>query len=565
MAQPERQLEFDTWHVPGRTPLVAYARLLMDRIVEDANLAFTRGRGADSVGGILFGSADDEEVRITAYRPVPKRARSEDFTLTEEDETILQHMLQTSNSDTELRKLVPVGWYHSRTAGDIAMSPGAVDLWNRQFPFRWQVALVLKPQAEGPTRAGFFFRPAKGNPQTDHSMREFELVPLAARVEDDLLEDPPPPPPAELFSFPPARGRSRAIWLWSVPVVLTAFGAGWAGWYWGRKPVVEEPQSRHVSAGLRATEKDGFLNVSWNPASPVFQSGPARLDILDGERRSVLPLTPAVRAAGSWTVIRTTDEVRIILRTGDEGRGAARESMRFIAPREKPDAALPATLARTPSAAQPQAELLKLQEALRRVTTANETRRTRLEELQRIINLRNTPAAKAEPKPEPPAPAAPEPPKPAAVAAVKPEPPPEPVTLPPPPKPEPPRYSGPRSGRMIWTGYLPPNTVLSIDGRRASIGTVNAVLPSVAARVAAYPAEITSGGLSIYTASPGRGAEARSAQTGWMDATFVQDAARAREVQVAAQPAGDAPQRIQLRSGDRPVSAILIEWQVPPQ
>ena len=85
--------------------------------------------------------------------------------------------------------------------------------------------------------------------------------------------------------------------------------------------------------------------------------------------------------------------------------------------------------------------------------------------------------------------------------------------------------------------------------------------------MSAYPADIAGGGLSVYTpnASRANSTEGRSAQTGWMNTTFVFDAARARDVLVAEGPTTASPQRIVLRSGERAVSAVVIEWQVVAQ
>jgi hypothetical protein len=560
MVKPERQHEFDTWHVPGRTPLIAYSQVVMRQIVDDVGAGLQR-HGGEAVGGILFGHADDGEVRITAYRAIPRSRRAPDFRLTDDEETILQHMLQTANNDPDLRKLVPVGLYFSKLDEGVALSAEAIELWNRQFPFRWQVALVLRPQPGAATRAGFFFRPDKGPGRFDASMREFDLIPGAVPefdAPDDPLDRPPPgpEPPAELFSVPTERTPSRVGWYAAAGLGLIALVGGGA-WYASRPKAVAKTEP--AGPVVRVSDQDGYLTVAWDPNSRAIQAiQRPYLEIADGDRRSNLPLNGTMLRAGRWSVARTTDEVRIRLTSLDErSMATVVESLRFIAPVAQPASADPAN-----------DELFKEQQEMDRLQTMVEGRSNRNAKLQERLDAlgeRLTAGGAAKPAPAKPEPTKPEPAKP-EVAVAPPPPaiqpsvvrPPEPE---PPPALEPPLYTGPRAGRLIWTGSLAPNSTLTIDGRRASTGSVTAALPGVPVRVSAYPAEIAGGGLSVFTATA-RGAEGRSAQTGWMNTAFVADAARARDVLIAEGPTMASPARMVLRSGERPVTAVLVEWQV---
>jgi hypothetical protein len=132
-----------------------------------------------------------------------------------------------------------------------------------------------------------------------------------------------------------------------------------------------------------------------------------------------------------------------------------------------------------------------------------------------------------------------------------------------------PAYRGPKSGKLIWTGFLPEYGVLTIEKGRPSIGHLTGELPPVPYHVGASPAEFTAGGLTVYSANPrlvrGPEAEPPGPHNGWNRTTYRYDLRLARTVVVAEAP---GPQnnfsRLVLRSGERPVSVILLEWEILP-
>jgi hypothetical protein len=139
-----------------------------------------------------------------------------------------------------------------------------------------------------------------------------------------------------------------------------------------------------------------------------------------------------------------------------------------------------------------------------------------------------------------------------------------------PPSPEPPSapaYSGPTSGKFLWTGYLAPGKTVTIDGRRASTGSVNGSLPGVPVRVSVYPGEFSTSGLSVFSASPrhqnGSVIEGRNAQNGWLNTRYIYDPARARDAMVSAAPSdAGAFKQLQIAGGERPVSVVVVEWSL---
>jgi hypothetical protein len=126
--------------------------------------------------------------------------------------------------------------------------------------------------------------------------------------------------------------------------------------------------------------------------------------------------------------------------------------------------------------------------------------------------------------------------------------------------------AGASSGRLIWTGYLAPGATMTIEGRRASAGSLNGALPQAPLRVMIYPAEFSSGGLSAYSSQPrhvaSNAVEQRSAETGWLSVRYVYSLERARALTVIETPVAANGYKLTLQSGDKPASVAVIDWQL---
>jgi hypothetical protein len=284
--------------------------------------------------------------------------------------------------------------------------------------------------------------------------------------------------------------------------------------------------------------------------------------------------------AGSWPLINQSGDLQVRLELtipgADPGNGPVFEIARYIG---KPAVRESTSLGDLEAL---QARLSELQAAVSARSKANE----KLEAVVTKLRERFTPPDQPEaaqtppaPKPEPQAPpprqtaSSPSPPPATAPATslVQPAAPLFPERVQPAPSPlappHPAAYMGPGSGKIIWTGFLPANGSLTIAGRRASTGSVNAALPGAPVRVTVYPAEFSSSGLSVYSAAPrhsrGNVEEPRSAQNGWMNTRYVYDPARARQAQVTSEPSASSGfNQIQVRGGDKPLSVLVIEWEV---
>lgn len=128
---------------------------------------------------------------------------------------------------------------------------------------------------------------------------------------------------------------------------------------------------------------------------------------------------------------------------------------------------------------------------------------------------------------------------------------------------EPPQLS---AGRLIWTGALPKNALLSFLPAGASSGVLNGRLPGAPVKISFQPAELVDGGIAVYSKDRERWgtSEPPSAWNGWKVVVHEWDPKRIAEVNLveAPGPANDW-KRLVLRNGNRNVFVLVVEWQRP--
>lgn len=187
-----------TWSAPQCPFVIEYSRKALDDIrlaVVDA--FFSPPRGGVEIGGILLGRFENERLQILDSMPIEcEHAFGPVFTLSPADQVRLGEMLGRSYPGD----LKPVGWYHSHTRSEIALCEADLDIHNRYFAERWQVALVLRPSTLQPTQAGFFFREPDGAIHIEHSYREFMVEALPIQQLPQSLPAALPGPTREIES-----------------------------------------------------------------------------------------------------------------------------------------------------------------------------------------------------------------------------------------------------------------------------------------------------------------------------------------------------------------------------
>jgi hypothetical protein len=582
-ASAQRRAEFATWQVAGDSPVIVYSRAALHQVAVDAFEAFQAfSPGGYEIGGVLFGTADEEEVRITAARPIPCEHRfGPEFVLSTQDEASMQFLLETYRRDRALEGLTPVGWYRSRSSGGVELTDSDLQVWNRFFPEPWQVTLVLRPTMDEPVKGGFFYRPRGGGAVARKARAVFDAS-LLAPVPVETLEpggspvrEPALTPPEELYIRP--KPRRRKVW-WVAALGGALLTVGFSTYLYVRP----EPAGVGVVTprlNLRVVEQGGELLVEWDGNSEAARTAVGgRLEIQDDHQRFAIPLNDTVLRLGRWSLARWSGDVMVRLEVETPlAREPLMEVARFLGrPHEPGEAAAGAAGKGTdPKLEQWRVEAAKLQQELAEVAARNR----RIEDEVKSARRRLEAARAAETKTEtaatttvatrvaPPVAAEPVSAPPAVTPAPAPAPAPA-VALPAAePERRSPAYNGPRSGKLIWTGVLAPGATLTVEGRRASAGTFSGALPGVNVRVSVYPAELSAGGLTVYSGAArhaqGDVTEPRSAQNGWLNTTYRYDPARAQEVALVEAPsAADGYRKLVVRGGRRPLSALVIAWEV---
>jgi len=564
---------FATWSAPGHSFRIEYSAAVLEQIREIAVDGYHRvPHGGVETGGILFGGYQENVVRIVAWRPIVcEYAKGPSFLLSEKDEAALAEALQSWRGDAELAPLEPVGWYRAHTRSEVLLSDVDLAFFDRFFPQPWQVGLIVRPASFAPTRAGFFFREAEGGIRAESSYLEFTLTPVftahaslapeepeASRAVAAEPEPPPvranePPPAPEPEPQPPIRSRG-AHWKWYVAsLVVLAVALG----FW-----LLQSSSRLT---LSATDMSGQLRIAWDGAArSIGHAKGGSIDIDDHGVRTQVNLTPADLRAGNLFYERQSGDVAVRLTVDVPGSPPFVEMTRFLKPGDSGKAPMPHLDAAKQPESQPQPEAGQARVAppppsLRTPTPAESTRR--------VIPFRAPDKAPQQastdvPSIAPPAienlPAAP----PAGLTSVL-------GTTPgaPPAPPAPARpviVATAASGRIIWTGKLAKNSRLVVERNRASSGVISGVLPALAARVSAYPGDLTAGGITFFTADPRYSqplTEKAGAENGWNPTTYTWDPKRAAGIRVVEQPGPQNGYKLVLESDIPKLSVVMLEWR----
>lgn len=615
----QSKVDAGIWTVPGQPLRVEYSRAVLNDILLHAVEAYdSYVAGGYEVGGVLFGYQDGFHVRIDAFRAIEIQPPRPSFVLSEKDEANLAEMLKAARTDASLAGMQAVGWYHSHTRSEIFLSEADLEIYDRNFPEPYQVAMVLHPSEHEPVRVGFFFRESDGFIRADQSYQEFAVdvpprnpsyrkqppwkINVHGEPEEPPLSPLAPVEPEEYALAPeaekPRAGQRLATWGLLVAAAVTIFAS---------VHTIAGYRDKETGLGLKVTAAGGELVVQWDPTNRAITSADhLELILKDGSKQLTIPVEHRKLKEPVFVYRPTSSRVDVKLRAAPGWFGTSpQESTTFlgpglnITPPELAEARI--EVARTEEATKQLRSTLD--EELERVreleSQIEEINQRKIDEHKRIEAKKKEQAARrvTEFRPPPARPAVvtrdlPDAPNMAPRATVGASPSPPAMTFPtraaepppPPPRPVPVAPSvaasippvtpsavtrtappTPTAGRIIWTGELAREASLTIDGRKASKGSLNGELPGGAVRVGAYPAELTSDGLRILTGNP-RYAQPRveqpSAANGWQKTQYVYDPKAVRDLIVEQMPAKSNPKQLILRGGSRKISVIVIEWQL---
>jgi hypothetical protein len=302
--------------------------------------------GGLDVGGILFGTRQDNSIRILSWRPIAcEHAEGPGLCLSVHDRRELVRQLLAAKQDPELQSLQPVGWFLSHMCGDISLSDADIEIFDGYFGEPWQVTLVLLPVAEGSARAGFFVRETGGKLQAGSSYQEFTIEPPVARLQK-----------AQLLR-----------WLWAIPTLLAMILAG---------VLIKPPNPDPVNSGifLRIQGDGPALQINWDADSAAVRGAKrAEIEVQDGGQVSHFQLAGAQLSSGQMNWQRRTGDVQVRMTVYAPGGSAVREFARYVVSIVRPPQPSP----------QPDVhgeELKKLNEELH-------DERVRSEKLQKMVKI----------------------------------------------------------------------------------------------------------------------------------------------------------------------------------
>jgi hypothetical protein len=546
------------------------------RLAVEGFVAF--GRGGLEVGGVLYGARHANRLTIGASAELAcEHALGPGFVLSDKDHDALVRLLEPPPG------LEAVGWYRAHTRRGLDLDATDRELFEQFFADEKSVGLVLKPTHWGPSAAAFYVRQRSGEIQPTDP-HEFTIEPLRRKKPRESVASLPAPSPQSLAapgteSLPalpvictqprasrppdPPAGQPSRLKVLTAAVLLVAALAIYA---WVRPPRKLALQAYGITQGQ--------VRIEWNHNSlPVVDAASGSLQIRDGNFIQTIPLDANQLRSSSVVYKQKNRRVTVNLRVEPRHRGAAatEESIEFVGPSGPvlaQAASLIGTAARTTETASSAGQ------SASRSDDEDYSKAAELDvptptESSPSPSARDAPTRQFQPSFPPPKssvsrvvllPAAPLVPanvnlqSPLPDLFLRPELPPEPITQP---------YTGPRSGRLIWTGDLGRHGVVEIEGAHASIGSLSGSISPMPADYQAFPAEFVRDGLALYTmegAAHGR-SEPPSKSNGWNSVHFVFDPVRVGELVVLERPSSiNSFNRLVLRNDARNCRVIVVDW-----
>ena len=197
------RVDYAFWDVPGgetgSSPRVVYSLQLFHEIDFTVNEGYRKiPHGGIETAGLLFGSVDDKEVRIEAFRPIEcEHASGPSLNFSEHDLSMLEAQLLAAGTDRELLSYKPIGWFLGHTRGPLELTDTEAAHFQRFFPEPLRVTVLVKPERFQATRFGFLVRGATGEMPSDASGSAV-ILPLPGRSfkAGELVPSIPAPKPS---------------------------------------------------------------------------------------------------------------------------------------------------------------------------------------------------------------------------------------------------------------------------------------------------------------------------------------------------------------------------------
>ncbi len=549
---------------------IEFAPLVLEdlrRISVAGFIAF--GHGGLEIGGVLYGSRDGDRLSVLAFAELGcEHALGPGFVLSPKDREAIELLLKPPAG------LETIGWFRSHTRSGLTLDESDRERFGRYFGEVRSTGLVLKPTHWGPTEAAFFVReiggeilPLQPRPFTIEAPRQKQEQSMQAEcvaAAPDVVEAAAPtePIPAnELVEplMPTVQPGWRRLGLIAA---LGLFGVALTVYFWPRTS---------SKLGLQAyAAAPGQIRIEWNhSSSPVSKAASGSLQIRDGDTERTIPLDRDQLHVSSLVYLQTNSRITVRMRVDPSRSGSpsAEETIEVVGSPAPASAQIAeSTPPPAPQAHPPIEERSRIIEYVEAPATPtpqkpiSQPSALPVRKFQASFPQRSAPAPR-----ETMLPAAP-----VVLTGMNPD-----MTLPDifgtmapmAAKPAPQIYSGPRSGRLIWTGELDRRGVIEIERDRSSIGALSGSLCALAADYRILPAEFTRDGLVAYTldgSANGR-REPPSKSNGWNSVQFVYDPVRVKELVVLEQPSPvNNFGRLVLRNDVRTYHVVVIDWTARP-
>ncbi len=196
-----------------RTPLqIEYSAGAMEQIRERARDGLMAApRVAFGEGGLLLGICNKQVVKLLDSVEIPcSHSTGPSFQLNADEMRETREMIEEVGRLSGPGGVSVVGWYCSKTRGEVRLSEIDLGLFDELFPASGQIALVIRPTAVGPMRGAFFFRDSSGAIADGPECAVSEWRPALAANEPDP-EQPAEAPPVPRVEPPPAVPMPPAI------------------------------------------------------------------------------------------------------------------------------------------------------------------------------------------------------------------------------------------------------------------------------------------------------------------------------------------------------------------
>ena len=557
----------------------------------------------------LRGNRAGNTVYVAARRPLEcEHAAGPSFGLSPKDAEQLERLLLASKSDPELAGMELVGWYVSHTRRPFGLSSGDIEIFDRFFPDPQKVTGVVQPAATGKARFGWFIRNADGVVDAQRPSSEFTIYPtpgstspsstspgsLPSSVVASLPENAEAPlalettgngrrirgrreesetgiqkAPYDTFrnTLQLARPRAKQIRLSNRALI----GAALLAVIFAAAVLVllQWPRGTPVHTSLIHVFDTGTqLRIDWDPKIPVLEQ--ARLGVLEirepfGEPVRI-SLSRDMLQSGSVFLDRPSSKVEVHLRLTDAA-GSTSESMVYFIGRD-PEVKKPVaeSVASTVEPTVEPAGIPLVEKSPPPPSDKGSAERARSTSSARPF--KPPVAAKNVSAPEPALVEPPKIPMPQSqpgvtsnplVGSVRVE---APVAAPPSAVEKPPPTPA-TSGRLIWTGVLPKGSVLHVTDLGPSTGSLNGSLPARPVKVSIHSAELLDGVIAVYIpdANSMRTAEAPGRRNGWNVTMYKFDPKHTHDLSLVESPAVDNNFRLGIKSNNRQVSMIVIDWR----